>query len=219
MNVHLQAPAVPDTSYQPDDRLSAILVAAKNAFAEKGFDGASMQDLARAAQMSAGNFYRYFASKNALIEALIAHDLAEIRTDFGRVQGAEDPMMTFETIFSEHFDRHDCTDAALWAEIDAMAGRRPEVRQIVLRMEAEIEGYLNAVFGMLSGLTPQAVVQRFPAHATFLIVLFKASMQRLNGPIGQTISDETRAHLRDLVLKNIHQTLEEVAAVGRGLDS
>ncbi len=43
-----------------DRRQMDILEAVHSTFVEKGFDGASMQDLARAAGMSVGNFYRYF---------------------------------------------------------------------------------------------------------------------------------------------------------------
>ena len=58
-------------------RGSDILERIKAVFAEKGFDGASMQDLARSAGMSAGNFYRYFPSKDAIIAAMVERDLAD----------------------------------------------------------------------------------------------------------------------------------------------
>ena len=64
------------------------------AFAEKGFDGASMQDLARAAGMSVGNFYRYFASKAAIVQALIALDLEEMARDFLPIFASDDPIAT-----------------------------------------------------------------------------------------------------------------------------
>ena len=75
-----------------DQRVTDILSAARSAFAEKGFDGASMQDLARAAGMSVGNFYRYFPSKAAIVEALIAADLADMQRDFSAVITSADPM-------------------------------------------------------------------------------------------------------------------------------
>ena len=36
----------------------------------------------QAAGMSAGNFYRYFPSKAAIVEALVARDLAEVEEAF-----------------------------------------------------------------------------------------------------------------------------------------
>ena len=76
----------------PDQRTADILSRVRIAFAENGFDGTSMQDLARAAGMSAGNFYRYFPSKAAIVEALIAHDLAGMDADFLTVLQSPSPL-------------------------------------------------------------------------------------------------------------------------------
>ena len=61
----------PDAPSEPGTREAEILAAIRRAFAAKGFDGASMQYLAREAGMSVGNFYRYFPSKAAMVEAMI----------------------------------------------------------------------------------------------------------------------------------------------------
>ena len=50
-----------------------------------------MQDLARAAGMSVGNFYRYFPSKAAIVEQLIAHDLAEMEGHFAEIMTSPFP--------------------------------------------------------------------------------------------------------------------------------
>jgi AcrR family transcriptional regulator len=52
------------------------LEAAGRVFIQKGFTGASMQDIAHEAGLSAGNIYRYFVSKEALIAA-VAEDCQE----------------------------------------------------------------------------------------------------------------------------------------------
>ena len=59
--------ACPIPAPAAEERSHEILASIRQAFAEKGFDGASMQDLARAAGMSVGNFYRYFPSKAAIV--------------------------------------------------------------------------------------------------------------------------------------------------------
>ena len=51
-----------------------IFAGARAEFLRQGFDGASMNDIARAASVSKGTLYVYFASKEALFEALIRHD-------------------------------------------------------------------------------------------------------------------------------------------------
>ena len=49
------------------DRYDAILDAAKGIFADKGFDGTSIADIARAARISDGLVYRYFRNKRELL--------------------------------------------------------------------------------------------------------------------------------------------------------
>jgi AcrR family transcriptional regulator len=53
------------------DRREDILNASLNLFAEKGFHGTSMRDIARAADITEGLIYHYFASKRDLFRAII----------------------------------------------------------------------------------------------------------------------------------------------------
>jgi AcrR family transcriptional regulator len=49
------------------DRYDAILDAAKTGFADKGFEGTSIADIARIARISDGLVYRYFRNKRELL--------------------------------------------------------------------------------------------------------------------------------------------------------
>lgn len=53
------------------DRYDAILDAAKRAFAEKGYEGASIAEIARIARISDGLAYRYFRNKRDLLFAVL----------------------------------------------------------------------------------------------------------------------------------------------------
>lgn len=53
------------------DRREDILRASLNLFAEKGFHGTSMRDIAREADITEGLIYHYFASKRDLFRAII----------------------------------------------------------------------------------------------------------------------------------------------------
>jgi AcrR family transcriptional regulator len=53
-----------------DARRAQILDAARICFARSGFRGASMQEICAEARMSPGGLYRYFPSKEAMIEAI-----------------------------------------------------------------------------------------------------------------------------------------------------
>ena len=93
-----------------DIRSAEILASVRQAFVDKGFDGASMQDLARAAGMSVGNFYRYFASKSAIIQALILQDAAQIRNDFAAIINSVDPMATLRRAIHDRISSSACVN-------------------------------------------------------------------------------------------------------------
>ncbi len=57
-------------SAQQDERRSHILDAARTCFSRSGFHRTSMQEICAEAKMSPGGLYRYFASKDAIIEAI-----------------------------------------------------------------------------------------------------------------------------------------------------
>ena len=54
-----------------------ILDGARNVFLNLGFDGASMGEIARAAGVSKGTLYVYFADKNRLFEAIVEQEVLE----------------------------------------------------------------------------------------------------------------------------------------------
>ena len=54
-----------------------ILDGAKKVFMDLGFDGASMGEIARAAGVSKGTLYVYFADKNRLFEAIVEEEMLD----------------------------------------------------------------------------------------------------------------------------------------------
>ena len=188
-----------------DQRTAEILASARVAFSEKGFDGASMQDLARNAGMSVGNFYRYFSSKSAIVEALIALDMTEMEQDFAAILEQPDPIAALRVTIEGRITDAKCDgDNELLAEITAAARRKPEIGLAVGRMEDGIVGHLTTVFARATGLPPAEAQRRWSAHAHLIVMMVKAcSMQHRDLPIADD--------LMRLVLRNINQTLDEIA--------
>lgn len=58
--------------------LARILVAAERLFCERGFDGASIADIAREAGVSKANVFHHFAGKQALYERVLADACAAL---------------------------------------------------------------------------------------------------------------------------------------------
>ena len=191
---------------QSDERSIEILCSVRQAFVEKGFDGASMQDLARAAGMSVGNFYRYFPSKAAIIQALIALDLTEIKREFAAILGSPAPMDTLRQVIRHRITadiRHG--NEELWTEIEAAARRSPEIGAAAQQMEAELAQALLGVFAAETGLTQKEATDRFSASAAFVLVLFKAASCM------NCATNVDQSELKSMIIRTIEKTLDDVA--------
>ncbi len=188
-----------------DSRIAEILGLVRKAFVEKGFDGASMQDLARSAGMSVGNFYRYFPSKDAIVEALVAWDMEEIDQEFARIVQAPDPMAVLRQVLCEHVMDNDCDDdGALWTEICAAAKRKPRIAEVSARMERAIVERLVSVFKLATQTSDTAPQQVFVIEARMLVLLIKASkMQVMDASDGDT-------ELKHRVLRTIDDILNSI---------
>lgn len=205
----LARPLVPDPASPVRARETEILAAIRHVFAEKGFDGASMQDLARAAGMSVGNFYRYFPSKDAMVEAIIRRDLEEVEAQFALVVSAPQPLDVLRAALHAriHGESCDSDDAPMWAEMTAAGMRKPEIGALVARMEAEITAYLTQVFALATGLAPDEARARFDAHARLLVLLVKSNAMR--PPVCGSDA------LTSMILRQVDSVLDEIAAARR----
>ena len=141
-----------------DDRRIRILEAAERAFARYGFHAATMQIVASEARMSAGNLYRYFGSKEALVSGLAERDQAAMADDFRRLSAADDPLSAMEPLLRKHLVEAPVACAQMALEIWAEAGRNPDVAAICRSIDADVRSrLLDVVEGpsRAAGLEPE----------------------------------------------------------------
>jgi TetR/AcrR family transcriptional regulator, repressor for uid operon len=135
------------TEPAPDQRRTRILDAAERCFAIGGFHRTTMADIAREAGMSAGNLYRYFLSKDAVVSKLCERDRAGLTTDFMALKDIDDPFEAFRQMGRKHLVEEPRSRAVLVAEIWAEAGRNPAICNICTAFEQEIslqlQGFLH----------------------------------------------------------------------------
>lgn len=195
------------TPPQAEHRAIEILEGVRQAFAEKGFDGASMQDLARACGMSVGNFYRYFPSKAAIVAALVTRDLTEVEGEFSQIIESPDPMSALRTALRYRIETDQCeADGHIWAEVTAASLRKPEIAEITRQMETEIIRYLTIVFGHAKGIAAEEARLRYAAHGSLLVMMIKASAMHRTG------TAEERANLTALTIRTIDRILDEIVS-------
>jgi AcrR family transcriptional regulator len=115
------APAVAPKRQRGRDRVAAIMDAGVAVFVEKGYEAATMTEIAARAGAAIGSLYRFFPTKEALADALVArygdallNGFAEIEARAGEMPPAELAAALIEAIQSLQPER-----AAAVALIDA----------------------------------------------------------------------------------------------------
>ena len=107
MNIHSVAlTAVPRRDSTPGPKRDAILRAAIDVFAERGFFSAQVADIARAAGVAAGTVYLYFKSKDDLLVSIFDRSMREGLT-LGRaaVADLDDPRERLRRLARAHLAR------------------------------------------------------------------------------------------------------------------
>jgi TetR/AcrR family transcriptional repressor of uid operon len=119
-------------------RRRQILEAAMVCFASNGFHQTSTAQICAEAGMSSGNIFHYFASKEAIIEAIVAEERQEAAAYFAELDGVEDlfgAILGFLDI-SLRFAA-DETYVRLVLEIAAEAIRNPTIGAMAAAVDAD----------------------------------------------------------------------------------
>lgn len=207
----LDMAGLPNLKPQAEERTLEILASIRQAFAEKGFDGASMQDLARAAGMSVGNFYRYFPSKAAIVQAMCGYDLTEIQGEFSEIRASQNPMAGLrERILMHVADAEDTKDGQLWAEITAAAMRKPEIGLASRQMEDTIITLMSEIFAQATRRPLEEARVRYQGQCQLLVMVVKAMAIRTAqcGPASPALATQVIAVI-DRILAEISNDIAE----------
>jgi TetR/AcrR family transcriptional regulator, repressor for uid operon len=125
-------------------QIMRILDASRSCFLKSGFQGASMGEICTAAGMSPGALYRYFPSKESLIEAICAADKeadAIILAGIANAPSIIDGMTT--GLLAHAKQMHESGLAPLFAEIFAEAMRNATLNTILERSTCEVHAIIG----------------------------------------------------------------------------
>jgi len=126
-----------------------ILEGARKLFLDMGFDGASMGEIARAAGVSKGTLYVYFADKNRLFEAIVEQECLEqgkVAFNFDPARDVTTTLMDFGQAYIQLLCRPGVGSAT--RTVMAIAERMPEVgRRFYENVIALTIGRLAAYLG------------------------------------------------------------------------
>ncbi|HEY6259843.1 MAG TPA: TetR/AcrR family transcriptional regulator [Xanthobacteraceae bacterium] len=153
------------------DRRLEILDAAQRCFARSGFHGASMQEICAEAEMSPGNLYRYFPSKEALIAGICERNRAEAAESMLAVDQAGGFFDGLAALARHHLVERPEEEAGLCAEIMAESRRNPEIARLHTEVERDIKMRLVDMLRRAAGRGEISAAVDLDAAATMLMVL------------------------------------------------
>ena len=94
---------------EKERRRQQIIVAAKRVFSDKGFNKATMEDIAKEAELSPGTLYLYFKNKEELYASLSLRILQYLHIRVAHVNKAPDmnPLQKLEALIEAMYDVYD----------------------------------------------------------------------------------------------------------------
>jgi AcrR family transcriptional regulator len=183
-----------------------ILDGARKVFLDLGFDGASMGEIARAAGVSKGTLYVYFADKNGLFEAIVEEEtLAQGKVVFNFDPGRDvtTTLMEFGQAYIQMLCRPGGGSAT--RTVMAIAERMPEVgrrfyNNVVAHTIARLAAYLevHARSGDLAIPDCQLAATQFMQMcqaSLFMPFIFQAAPAPSAERIAEVVGSATRMFL------------------------
>jgi AcrR family transcriptional regulator len=136
-----------------DQQIQRIMEAAKSCFVRYGFQGASMQQICAEVGMSPGALYRYFPSKEAIVEAICEADRQDDMTCFGVFREATSAVDGLVAGAMAHITHTSMKGSApLFAEMRSESMRNEAIR-------ATVDGHKGEVAAMIEPLVAEAIAQ------------------------------------------------------------
>lgn len=152
------------------DRRSAMLHAAAALFAERGFERVSLEDLGAAVGVSGPAVYRHFASKQAVLAALLIDVSRELVAGADSViESSADPASTLRSLIAFHVDFALSNADVIVVQDRDLGSLGTDDRDLVRSLQ---RGYIGAWVGVLAAIhstTPTAEL-RIRARATFGLI-------------------------------------------------
>ena len=183
-----------------------ILDGARSVFMNLGFDGGSMGEIARAAGVSKGTLYVYFADKNALFEAIVEQEVlsqGKSAFNFDPERDAETTLKDFGTAYIQLLCRPGGGSST--RTVMAIAERMPEVGQrfynnVVAMTINRLAAYLEArvIAGEIVIDDGQLAASQFMMccqASLFMPFIFQAAPAPSPAQISKVVDSATRMFL------------------------
>jgi len=150
-------------------RTEEILEAAAEVFTEKGFDATSMNDIAKAVDLTKAGLYHYIRGKQGLLHAIMdfAMDAIEMQV-VEPARAIDDPVERLRTILSNHIHLFDKYGTHVTILIDEVSALTPAHREHIVKRK---RGYLDFMRSTLQELKDAGKMRNLNVSITALNML------------------------------------------------
>jgi TetR/AcrR family transcriptional regulator, repressor for uid operon len=157
-------------------RRDRVLDAAEVCFVRNGFHRTTMQDLAREAQMSAGNIYRYFDSKESVVLGLAERAKSDAMAFVETFADSQNRRAVLSGIIDRHYVSLPYEAAVLCVDLWSEATRNPVLADMMRQFEQEERAWFVDMFGALAKSADCSAEDAFAVIYTILkgVIVSKA---------------------------------------------
>ena len=129
-----------------DERRRAVLDAARDVFARRGYHGAGLAEIASTCGCSEPILYRHFASKQALFAAVLVDAAALLRTRIAPIfEDAEDPLAALVAVAATAAEDELFIQISRLRMLAATLVSEPEIQEALAQTVTEMHGRLTGL--------------------------------------------------------------------------
>jgi AcrR family transcriptional regulator len=188
---------------KPDDTRARIMATAEALFRRLGFAKTTVADIAAELQMSPANVYRFFSSKNAIVEAICKHCLTDVeekawtvaRSKVSAAERMERLILEILTYHMENFQSEKRVNELVVAAIESSWDAIKAHKQIMLNVAELIvrDGIAAGEFEPVDPRETADLIMRSVLAFTHPLIIGQCLEE------GQDLETEARASVRFLL--------------------
>lgn len=175
---------------EKERRRQQILVAAKRVFSEKGFSKATVEDIAKSAELSSGTLYLYFRNKEELYVSLSLRVLQYLLMRLEHIDDSLDPHGKLDALKDVLYDVYEFDPSVAinmfhLQSSDILKNLSPEMLSEILDLSRKALDKISGIFR--DGIRQDLFVDRHPVALTDIVwgmfsgvVLWENSKNLLN---------------------------------------
>jgi AcrR family transcriptional regulator len=157
-------------------------------FDERGFNDVTVEQIASAAQSSPRTFYRYFPTKEDVLQVQIERRSSALRSALAARPADEPPLHSLRLAHEEVAAAEDLALIRRW--MDVIAATPPVLRGVIGGIQLKTQTVIAGFFGSRLGLPPDDLVPTMLAAASGGVILAAHTQWYLRGgDLGATVSD------------------------------